>query len=112
MGKGRKGRGEEVLGHLFWRKQAKSGHDGCMVNLLLIYLLVSGFSDATFLSFCDCLFFYPVCSVNETGKEKCGLLLKLENCLLCGIKNHFSIENRVITQKHKKHKVPQKLSQK
>lgn len=34
MGKGTKGRGEEVLGHLFWRKQAKSGHDDCMVNLL------------------------------------------------------------------------------
>lgn len=24
--------------------------------------------------------FFPLCSVNETGREKCGLLLKLEKC--------------------------------
>lgn len=43
MGKGREGREEEVLGHLFWRKLAKSGHDNCMGNLLQFISLFWGF---------------------------------------------------------------------
>lgn len=41
--KGEKGRGVEVLGHLFWRKPAKSGHDDCMVNLLRFISLFRDF---------------------------------------------------------------------
>lgn len=35
--------GEKVLGHLFWRTSAKSGHDDCMVNLLQFFSLFFDF---------------------------------------------------------------------
>lgn len=67
----------ELLGHLFWRKQAKSGHGSSTVNLLRFIFLFRDFLKLSFsfsLSVCLFSFFLPpphtVCSVYEVVKEK------------------------------------------
>lgn len=79
---GRWGRGDkrrkeerraELLGHLFRRKQAKSGHGSSTVNLLRFIFLFRDFLKLSFsFSLCVCTHTHThtVCSVNEAVKEK------------------------------------------